>query len=202
MQEMKAVQTGGRKKKGKKSSLDEYFALKACRPVCVFWTHFWLKCEHCKENWNERKTENSPCQCQYERRTIHINTYFVAQAQKKRRALTRSPWRLASHQHPSPHSICSHGPATPWQRGKAFTLYVSRGVKWVSGQTCTRTPLVQGRLEVRWVNSTLGHRRTNGQARLTKLPEPFWRKPIFMTEKSCYVWLRGGREYIWNAKDG
>lgn len=46
MREMKAVQTGERNK----SSLDECFSLKTCQPVCVFWTHFWFNCEHCKEN--------------------------------------------------------------------------------------------------------------------------------------------------------
>lgn len=46
MREMKAVQTGERKK----SSLDECFSLKTRQPVYVFWTHFWFNCEHCKEN--------------------------------------------------------------------------------------------------------------------------------------------------------
>lgn len=47
---MKAVQT----EKQKNSSLGDSSSSKTSQPVYSFWTHFWFKCEHSKEKWNER----------------------------------------------------------------------------------------------------------------------------------------------------
>lgn len=38
----------------KKSSLSDYFSSKTWQHVCVFWAHFWFKCEYSKEKWNRR----------------------------------------------------------------------------------------------------------------------------------------------------
>ena len=44
------------KKKKKKKSLSNYFSSKTCQLVCIFWTHFWFKCEHSKGKRNTRIT--------------------------------------------------------------------------------------------------------------------------------------------------